>query len=179
RTIVNRLWAKFFGRGLVEPLDDMEQDAWHPALLDWLAEDLVEHGYDLKRTIDQMLTCEAYAWPAISSAEREPKQFVFKGPLVRRMSAEQFRDALGEITGVWYRQPAGEFDFSVLRNAQQRPETFLRAKWIWNVAGAQQKATPGTVYFRKTISVPSVPSEALAIVSCDNSFTLYLNGAKI
>ncbi|HVV72468.1 MAG TPA: DUF1549 domain-containing protein, partial [Verrucomicrobiae bacterium] len=43
RTIVNRLWARFFGRGLIEPVDDMEQSAWDPDLLDWLAEDLVAH----------------------------------------------------------------------------------------------------------------------------------------
>ena len=42
RTIVNRLWARFMGHGLVEPVDDMEQAAWHPDLLDWLAEDLVD-----------------------------------------------------------------------------------------------------------------------------------------
>src|ERR1051325_8414079 len=47
RTIVNRLWAKFLGRGLVEPVDDMEQTAWNQDLLDWLAEELAAHGYDL------------------------------------------------------------------------------------------------------------------------------------
>jgi hypothetical protein len=46
RTIVNRLWAKFFGRGLVEPVDDMESTAWNQVLLDWLAEDLVQNQYD-------------------------------------------------------------------------------------------------------------------------------------
>src|SRR5690606_2853455 len=51
RTIVNRLWARLFGRGLVEPLDDMDRAAWHPDLLDWLAEDLVAHEYDLQHTL--------------------------------------------------------------------------------------------------------------------------------
>ena len=41
------------GRGLVEPVDDMDQPAWQPDLLDWLAEDLVAHGYDLKQTIER------------------------------------------------------------------------------------------------------------------------------
>jgi hypothetical protein len=44
RTVVNRLWQRFLGRGLVEPADDMEQPAWNQDLLDWLAEDLVAHG---------------------------------------------------------------------------------------------------------------------------------------
>ena len=46
RTIVNRFWAKLLGRGLIEPVDDMEQPAWSRDLLDWLAEDLVAHNYD-------------------------------------------------------------------------------------------------------------------------------------
>jgi mono/diheme cytochrome c family protein len=102
RTIVNRLWARFFGRGLVEPLDDMEQPAWNQDLLDWLAEDLVAHRYDLKHTIELMLTSKAYQLPAVSPAEATSKEFVFRGPEVRRLSAEEFRDALGEVTGVWF-----------------------------------------------------------------------------
>jgi hypothetical protein len=102
RTIVNRLWARFFGRGLVEPLDDMEQPAWNQDLLDWLAEDLVAHHYDLKHTIELMLTSKAYQLPAAGVAETDSKEFVFRGPEVRRLSAEEFRDALGEVTGVWF-----------------------------------------------------------------------------
>lgn len=102
RTIVNRLWARFFGRGLVEPLDDMEQAAWNPDLLDWLAEDLVANHYNLKHTIEVMLTSHAYQLPAVDLKETEAKDYVFRGPAIRRLSAEEFRDALGELTGVWY-----------------------------------------------------------------------------
>ena len=104
RTLVNRLWARFFGRGLVEPVDDMEQPAWNQDLLDWLAEDLVAHHYDVKHTIERMLTSQAYQLPAVNLVES--KDFVFRGPAVRRMSAEQFRDALGQITGVWFAKAA-------------------------------------------------------------------------
>ena len=106
RTLVNRLWQKFFGRGLVEPLDDMEQPAWNPDLLDWLAEDFADHGYDVKQLIEVMLTSRAYQSPALPAAEKTEKVFVFKGPEVRRLSAEQFRDAVGMLTGVWYAKPA-------------------------------------------------------------------------
>ena len=41
RSFVNRVWAHYMGRGLVEPVDDMEQPSWNPDLLDYLAEDLV------------------------------------------------------------------------------------------------------------------------------------------
>jgi Protein of unknown function (DUF1549)/Protein of unknown function (DUF1553)/Planctomycete cytochrome C len=107
RTIVNRLWARFFGRGLVEPVDDMEQAAWNQDLLDWLGEDLVAHHYNIKHTIEVMLTSHAYQLPAVNIDEAQKQQdFVFRGPAIRRLSAEEFRDALGELTGVWFNQPA-------------------------------------------------------------------------
>lgn len=102
RTIVNRLWARFFGRGLVEPVDDMEQPPWSADILDWLAEDLVDHGYDLKRTMEMIVTSRAYQLPAVDPPEMEAGRFVFRGPMVRRLSAEQFRDAVAQLTGQWY-----------------------------------------------------------------------------
>jgi mono/diheme cytochrome c family protein len=103
RTIVNRLWARLFGRGLVEPVDDMEQPAWNPDLLDWLAEDLVAHGYDLKHTLEMMATSKAYQLPASNFGESAATEYVFQGPAIRRLSAEEFRDAVGRLTGIWYR----------------------------------------------------------------------------
>jgi hypothetical protein len=79
----------------------MEQKAWNPDLLDWLAEDLVSHGYDLKRTLELMLTSEAYQLPAVNLGEQAGPSYVFRGPAIRRLTAEQFRDALGQLTGVW------------------------------------------------------------------------------
>ncbi|HMJ89404.1 MAG TPA: DUF1549 domain-containing protein, partial [Candidatus Acidoferrum sp.] len=105
RTIVNRLWAQFMGRGLVEPVDEMDLPAWNQDVLDWLAEDLAENGYDLKRTMKWILTSRAYQLPAVSVAD-SAKEFVFTGPAIRRMSAEQFRDALATLTGVWFEKPA-------------------------------------------------------------------------
>ncbi len=97
RTIVNRIWARFMGRGLVEPLDSMDQTPWHRDLLDWLATDLVENGYDLKRTMHLILTSKAYQLPAVESAAAN-EAFVFRGPRVRRMTAEQLVDAVRTLT---------------------------------------------------------------------------------
>lgn len=106
RTFVNRLWQKFFGRGLIEPVDEMENPAWNVDLLDWLAEEFADQGYDAKKLIELMLTSRAYQLPAVPAEELAHDDFVFRGPQVRRMSAEQFRDAIGELTGVWYAKPA-------------------------------------------------------------------------
>src|SRR5205814_5564342 len=51
--------------------------------------------------------------------------------------------------------------------------------WIWNDANAAEKAKAGHVYFRKTIQLATVPEDATAVVVCDNSFTLFVNGHKI
>jgi hypothetical protein len=101
RTVVNRIWKRLMGRGLVEPVDDMDAEPWNPELLDWLAADFVERGYDLKALIGQIMTSRAYQAPA---AERNPKDesaYVFRGPAVRRITAEQFADAISSITGEW------------------------------------------------------------------------------
>ena len=119
RTIVNRLWARFMGRGLVEPVDDMDQPAWHQDLLDWLAEDLVAHGYDLRHTMEVILTSDAYAREAVDPGERRGP-YVFAGPHIRRLTAEQFADALASLTGTWPSKPGGAFDFSLV-SAHARP----------------------------------------------------------
>jgi mono/diheme cytochrome c family protein len=175
-TIVNRLWAKFMGRGLVEPVDEMDSPAWNPDLLDWLAEDLAENGYDLKRTMQWILTSRAYQLPSVNLGEQTEKSFAFTGPAVRRMTAEQFRDALGELTGVWYEKPAGNFDFTDGKDGGQFPKS---AKWIWSERGAETKALAETVYLRKTFTLKAVPNEAFAVAACDNSFTLWMNGKQV
>jgi len=119
RTIVNRLWARFMGRGLVEPVDDMDQPAWDPDLLDWLAEDLVAHGYDLRHTMEVILTSDAYARESVDPGDRRGP-YVFAGPEARRLTAEQFADALASLTGIWPSKPAGAFDFSLV-SAHARP----------------------------------------------------------
>ncbi|MEX0612682.1 MAG: DUF1549 domain-containing protein [Pirellulales bacterium] len=108
RTIVNRLWAKFLGRGLVEPVDEMDNTPFHPGLLEWLAADLVEHRYDLKHTMRRIFTSRAYQLPSVDGSEsaQQDFDFVFAGPVVRRMSAEQFLDAVSSLTGVWQQEPA-------------------------------------------------------------------------
>ncbi|MEO1859019.1 MAG: PSD1 and planctomycete cytochrome C domain-containing protein [Verrucomicrobiales bacterium] len=96
RTVVNRLWAIFLGRGLVEPVDEMDNPSWNQDLLDWLAVDLVEHGYDLKHTINLILTSNAYQRPSVAFDE-DAEEYIFEGPAVRRISAEQFLDGLDQI----------------------------------------------------------------------------------
>ncbi len=176
RTIVNRLWAKFMGRGLIEPTDEMDNPAWNQDLLDWLAADLADSGYNLKHTVELILTSRAYQLPAMPMTEQTAKEFVFRGPTVRRLAAEEFLDALSTVTGVWHESPAARIDFSV---ADPRLSRFVvEPKWIWKDAGAAEKTEAMTLYWRKEIELAAIPDEAISVVACDNSFKLFVNGKE-
>jgi cytochrome c553 len=131
RTFVNRVWARVMGRGLVEPVDDMEREAWHPDLLDWLAEDFVASGYNAKALIERILTSDAYQRAAVDLPDGGDG-YTFRGPAIRRLTAEQFVDALGGVTGVWQAAPAGDFDFTVAGTDGAPP---VRGRWIVRPSG--------------------------------------------
>lgn len=169
RTIVNRLWARFMGHGIVEPLDEMDNEPWNPDLLDWLAYDLANNGWDLKRTIKTILTSRAYQMPAAGMADPNAKEYVFTGPVVKRMSAEQFVDAVSELTGVWQRFPS----------ARPPEDVVLAGRWVWDRADALTAAPASTIYLRKEFTLDAAPLASIGAVSCDNRYTLYINGKKV
>ncbi len=105
RTIVNRIWARLMGRGLVEPVDAIEREPWSPALLDALALDFVKSGYDLRHLMKTIITSRAYQFPAVARKENAQTAYTFRGPELRRLSAEQFYDALSTLTGLWQVNP--------------------------------------------------------------------------
>jgi hypothetical protein len=102
RTIVNRVWQRLLGHGIVGNPDEMDGEPWNPNLLDWLAADFVDRGYDLKRLIGSILTSRTYQMRSVArKTEVQARGYVFEGPEVRRLTAEQFADAIGAITGEW------------------------------------------------------------------------------
>jgi hypothetical protein len=102
RTLVNRIWHRLLGRGLVANPDEMDGVPWSADVLDWLAADFVAHRYDIKQLIATILTSRAYQMNAVPRTGEPPTRgYVFAGPEVRRLTAEQFSDAVGAITGEW------------------------------------------------------------------------------
>jgi hypothetical protein len=110
RTIVNRLWQRLMGRGLVEPMDAMDAPAWNEKLLDWLAADLVAHDWDLKHTLRTIATSQAYSLPIVAPP-KPGEAYEFRGPLARRLTAEQWLDAIWQVTDQWPKQPANDFGY--------------------------------------------------------------------
>ena len=98
RVIVNRMWASFFSRGLVEPVDEMDNQPWNSDLLDWLARDFAANGHDLKHAMRLMTTSQAYRLPAVEPVpNQKAEDFTFKGPLTKRLRAEQLLDGLAQL----------------------------------------------------------------------------------
>lgn len=99
RTFINRLWAQFMGRGLIEPLDFMDNLAWDQDLLDWMAFDFVRNDYDIKKMMFKILSSNIYQQPSVTYQEPEKlvsRDYVFQGMVRRRLSAEQFADAISQ-----------------------------------------------------------------------------------
>ena len=106
RVMVNRLWALCFGRGLAMPLDDFGAQGTpptHPELLDWLAADLMDHGWDIKRTMKLLVTSGAYRQSSIADAKTLAVDPLNKW-LARqgrwRLDAEMVRDNALAVSGL-------------------------------------------------------------------------------
>ena len=102
KVIVNRLWKRYLGWGLVEPVDDWEDvEPSHPQLLDWLARELVAGDYDLKHVARLILSSHTYQREVLAAGEQlpSPKERLFASPARRRMSAEQLVDSLFVAAG--------------------------------------------------------------------------------
>lgn len=97
RTLVNRVWAQLMGRGIVEPVDVMDNIPWSQDLLDWLAADFATNGYDIKKLMYAILTSKTYQLPSIGIKEAglvTAPTYIFEGMVRRRLTAEQFADAV-------------------------------------------------------------------------------------
>lgn len=97
RNIVNRIWHRLMGRGIVDPPDQLhsENSPSHPELLNWLSRDLIEHGYDLKRLIRGIVLSETYSrsseW---DSAAEPPSAHYFAVAIPRPLSPRQYAMSL-------------------------------------------------------------------------------------
>jgi len=102
RSIVNRIWANFFGIGLVNPVDDMRASnpASNEPLLAALCDFTVEHGYDLKPLMRLIVLSETYRRSSepLPTNKADTKWFARTYP--KRLMAEVLADAISDVTGV-------------------------------------------------------------------------------
>jgi len=131
RTIVNRIWQKLMGRGIVHPVDIMGNEPWSEDLLDYLAGYLVEHHYDLKALIEQIVSSQVYqSRPAVSAEEAVGDSYVFRGPEVKRMTAEEFIDAIWMITHAGPEKADAPFRRVTPTASESTTPPFIRASLV-------------------------------------------------
>jgi hypothetical protein len=103
RNIVNRFWGYYMGRGLVEPLDDLRatNPASNPELLDALAQDFIEHHFDLKHLMRTIMNSRGYQLGATVTPGNaaDTNNLYFARYTVKRLTAEQLADAIDFATG--------------------------------------------------------------------------------
>jgi hypothetical protein len=106
RVFVNRIWSNFFGRGLVATPENFGRQGaapTHPELLDWLARDFVDHGWDVKRLCRQILLCSTYRQDSRMRpdvGDRDPENLLLARGPSHRLSAEEIRDVALAASGL-------------------------------------------------------------------------------
>ena len=99
---VNRIWGYFFGRGIVDPVDDFKASnpATHPELLKALAADFRENGHDLKRLIRWIAQSRTYQLSSRPNRNNRGDQINYSHFLPRPLEAEVLLDAISHVAGV-------------------------------------------------------------------------------
>ena len=102
RSIANRVWGNFFGRGIVDPVDDLRvsNPAANEPLLQALARHLVDKKYDLKSLMRLILQSETYRRSSVALPENRNDQRSFSRQYPRRLMAEVLHDAITSVTAV-------------------------------------------------------------------------------
>jgi hypothetical protein len=115
QVMANRVWKRFMGRGIVEPVDDWERGKpTHPELLRWLGREFVRGGYDVKRLARVILNSQAYQRETDESLREADPLYI--APAKRRLSAEQIVDSLFSATGKPFRTEEVSLDIDSARD---------------------------------------------------------------
>ena len=179
RTVVNRIWHRLMGRGIVHPVDAMGTRPWNEDLLDYLAVRFAEDGYDLRKFIQFVMTSQAYQSQSVILKKEPSEDYVYAGPIAKRMTAEQFLDAIWQITETNPASADAKVDRVVKTEADDRMIQDIRpaeikAKWIWHEGEVGKKSQ-----LRHTVQLKSAPNAALLMATCDNAFTMKINGKRV
>jgi hypothetical protein len=179
RTIVNRLWHRLMGHGIVHPVDAMHTEPWNEDLLDYLANYLVAQKYDLKKVLRLIATSQVYqsqSAPAQDSATSE--EFTFRGPVARHLTAEQLMD------GVWSLAATSPSSINAtlpadLYYGDDASDISANGQWVWTYGGTASSPAGEQAAFRKQLTLKKKPRGAVMVITCDNEYTAWVNGKKV
>lgn len=135
RTLVNRVWAQLMGRGIVAPTDEMDNEPWSHDLLDWLAVHFVDNAYDVKQLLYLITTSKTYQLPSVAIADPatiNKGDFVFTGMLKRKLTAEQYADAISLVVHPLYTTMALKYNPEADEDSFKASHSFVRAALVQN-----------------------------------------------
>jgi len=94
RAVANRVWAQFMGRGLVHPVDDMSEanQPSHPELLEQITRQLVDHDFDLKWYIRELVNSQTYQLSSLGDSTVQERPRYFERARTRPLTAEELAD---------------------------------------------------------------------------------------
>jgi Protein of unknown function (DUF1553)/Protein of unknown function (DUF1549) len=138
RTIVNRVWANFMGRGLVDPVDDLRSTnpPSNEPLMKAVVEDFVKHGYDIKRLAGIIMNSATYQRTWQSKPTNVNDDRYYSHYLLKRLPAEVMLDAMSQVTGI----PTPFEDFPPGTRALQLPDTNIESYFL-DAFGRPDRAT--------------------------------------
>ncbi|MEO1999644.1 MAG: DUF1549 and DUF1553 domain-containing protein, partial [Planctomycetaceae bacterium] len=132
RTITNRMWGHFLGRGIVHPIDDARSSnpASNPELLDELARDFVAQGFDLKHLIRRITLSRAYQLSSTPTPRNEQDTQSYSRFYPRRLQAEVLLDGISQILEVATTFPGGPGTFPPGTRAIDLPDENVPATFL-------------------------------------------------
>jgi hypothetical protein len=103
KSFVNRLWAQYMGRGIVNPVDDLsvENEPTHPELLALLAKEFADSGFDVKHMVRGICNSQAYQRSSKPSGDNKDDRTLYSHQAVKVLSGEQLFDSLTAILGAF------------------------------------------------------------------------------
>ena len=159
RVTVNRLWAQLFGRGIVETIGDfgrLGRYPSHPALLDWLAVEFRESGWDTKHVLRLILASNTYRQAAVGSGSRtdlDPDNVLLARSPRYRIMAEEIRDAALRSAGLLSEKVGGPPVYPF------QPANYYAGKqggWKWRESGGDDRYRRGMyTFWRRTTPYPT------------------------
>ncbi|MCU1236981.1 MAG: hypothetical protein JWP63_4948 [Candidatus Solibacter sp.] len=160
RTVINRVWANFMGRGLVDPVDDLR--ATNPAsneeLLAALSKDFVANGYDVRRLVRTIMNSAVYQLSSEANATNQSDNVYYSKHIIRRLGAEVILDAMSQVTGA----PSAFGGYPAGTRAMQLPDTQVKSDFLTsfgrparNICDAAERSSDPTI------------AQALAVINGD------------
>lgn len=181
RTIVNRIWKQMMGRGIVEPVDEMDNEPWSQDLLDWMASEFVDKGYDLKALIFQIASSKIYQSQSIgygSYDEVMADDFKFKGMVKKRMTAEEFSDAVSGIVYPLFSQDDIKYNPYELQRPELPTPSFARAALVANNPFLKALGRPNREIVSTSRDTQGSLLQALELTNGERLNTALQKGAK-